>query len=129
MALVSREVLALGGHVAVVEAVERDAELLHELEGDADALDRHLDGVGAVLPRPHGAAGAERVAARAAEGVPVGDGEAQVLLHRLAFDLLVGVVVAEAERVGRIGAFVADLAGLRGRMPSAHLCGLEGGLQ
>ena len=105
----SREVLAFGRDVAVVEAVERDAELLHELEGDADALLGHLDRVGAVFPRPHGAAGAERIAAHAAERVPVGDGEAQVLLHRLAFDHLVGVVMPEGERVLRVRAFVADL--------------------
>ena len=65
--------------------------------------------VGAVFPRPHGAAGAERVAAHAAEGVPVAHGEAQVLLHRLAFDHLVRVVVPEGERVLRVGAFVFDL--------------------
>ena len=70
---------------------------------------RHLDRVGAVLPGPDGAAGAERVAARAAEGVPVDDGEAQVVAHRLAVDHFVGVVVAEGERVLRFGPFVLDL--------------------
>ena len=65
--------------------------------------------VGAVFPGPDGAAGAERIAARAAEGVPVADGEAQVLLHRLAFDHFVRVVVPEGERVLRLGAFVLDL--------------------
>src|SRR5439155_302297 len=101
------------GDVAVVEAVEVDAELLHELEGDADALLRHLNGVGFVLPGTDGAAGAERVAAGAAEGVPVGDGEAEVLAHRLAFHLLVGVVVAEGERVCRGRPLVADLLDVR----------------
>ena len=45
----------------------------------------------------------------AAERVPVGDGEAEVVLHRLAFDDLVLVVVAEGERVLALGAFEADL--------------------
>src|SRR5207248_6120508 len=102
------ERLALRGHVAVVEAVVRHAELFHELEGDADALDRHLDRVGAVLPGADGAARAERVGPRAAESMPVAHREAQVLPHGVALNLFVGVVVAEAERVGRIGAFVAD---------------------
>ena len=64
--------------------------------------------IGAVFPGPDGAAGAERVAAGAAERVPVAHGEAQVLPHRLAFDHLVGVVMAEGERVLRVRAFVLD---------------------
>ena len=60
-------------------------------------------------------AGPERIAARAAERVPVDDGEAQVLRHRLAFDLLAGVVLAEGQRVLRLRAFVGDLARLRER--------------
>ena len=50
LAFVSREVLALRGDVAVVEAVEGHAELLHELEGDVDALDGHLDASRCRLP-------------------------------------------------------------------------------
>ena len=99
------QVLAFGRHIAVVEAVVRDAELFHELESDLDALGGHLHRFGAVFPRPFGAPRAKRIAAHAAEGVPVADGEAQVLLHRLAFDHLIGVVVAKSERVLRVGPF------------------------
>ena len=45
---------------------------------------------------------------RAAHRVPIGHAEAKVVLHRLAFDQFVLVVVAECQRVLRLGAFVAD---------------------
>ena len=54
-----------------------------------------------VVPGPQRGARAERIGAGAAERVPVGDAEAQVVLHRVAFDLFVLVVVAEGERVLR----------------------------
>ena len=53
-------------------------------------------------------ADAERVGAGAAEGVPVDDREPQVVLHRLALDDLVGVVVLEGERVLRLRTFELD---------------------
>src|SRR5262249_55170485 len=71
-------------------------------------LDRHVHRIGAVFPWPDRASRTERVAPHAAEGVPPGDGEAKMFLHRLAFDDLVGVIVAEAQCVRGIGAFVAD---------------------
>src|SRR5262249_40553881 len=88
---------------------------------DADALDRHVHRVGAVLPRPAGAAGAERIGALPAHRVPVGHREAQVLLHRFAFDPFVRVVVAEAWRGGASGGFRAEPWRLRGRMAWRHL--------
>ena len=45
----------------------------------------------------------------AAERVPVGDREPQMVLHRLAGDEFVGVVMLEGERVLGVGAFVLDL--------------------
>src|SRR5207253_9780068 len=73
----------------------------------------HVDRVGAVFPRPHRASRSERVAARAPERVPVADGEAQVLLHRLAFDFFVRIVMAETERVDGVRALVTNLANFR----------------
>ena len=102
------EVRAFRGDVAIVERVERVAELLHELERHAGAVLGVLDRVGAVFPGPHGAAGAERIGARAAERVPVDDAEPQVVLHRLAADLFVGVVVAKRQRVLALGTFETD---------------------
>src|SRR5690606_24714847 len=65
---------------------------------------------GAVLPRETARAGAERIGAGVAEGVPVADREAQVLAHGLAADLLLRVVGLERERVVRARALVGDRA-------------------
>jgi hypothetical protein len=67
----------------------------------------------AFSPRPQHRAGAEGVAARAAQGVPIGDAEAKMVLHRLAFHLCIGVVVAESEGVLRLWTFVGDLVDFR----------------
>jgi hypothetical protein len=106
----------LGSHVAVVEAVEADAELLHELEGHVGPLHGHLQRVGVVLPRAEHGAGAERVGAGATEGVPVGDGEPEVVLHRLPLDERVGVVVAEGEHARGLRTLVLDPADARERL-------------
>jgi hypothetical protein len=105
------EGVAFGGNITVVEAVEADAELLQELEGDTDSLLGHLDAVGAIFPRADGTAWAKRISALTTEGMPVGDGEAEPVVHRLAFDDLIRLVVLEAERVLAGGAFVGDLGG------------------
>ena len=103
------EVVALGGDVAIVERVERGAELLEELEGDLGLALGVGDRVGAVVPGPQRRADAERVGERIAERVPVDDREPEVLLHRLAVDDLVGIVMLELQRVPRLGAAVLDL--------------------
>ena len=84
------EVVAFGGDVAIVERVERGAELLEELEGDLGLALGVRDGVGAVVPGPQRGADAERVGENVTERMPVDDREAEVLLHRLAVDDLVG---------------------------------------
>ena len=61
------------------------------------------------FPGPLHRARPERVAARAAERVPVGDGEAEVVLHRLAFDDFVLVVVVKGEHVLALRALEANL--------------------
>jgi len=91
--------LALGREVAVVEGPELDAELLEELEGGPYPPLGVLDGLGAVIPRPHHGADAELIGARAPERVPEGDGEAEVIRHGHAGDDLIGVVVPEGEGV------------------------------
>ena len=68
-----------------------------------------LDRVGAVFPGPDGRARRRTGRQRVAEGVPVDDGEPQVVLHRLAVDDLVGVVMLELQRVPRLRASVLDL--------------------
>lgn len=101
---------ALGRDVAVVEGPEVDAELVEELEHRSHAPVRDLELREArVLPGPRARRPSERVAAVAAQRVPERDGEAEPLAHGLARDDLVGVVVAERERVLRVGALVLDL--------------------
>ena len=56
---------------------------------------------------------AEHVGQLAADRVPVGDREAQMVLHRLAVDELVGVVMLEGQRVLGGGPFVLDLGDAR----------------
>ena len=93
------EVVAFGGDVAIVERVEGSAELLEQLEGDLGSALGVGDRVGAVVPGPQGGADSERVGENVTERMPVDDGEAEVLLHRLAVDDLVGIVMLEFQRV------------------------------
>ena len=67
----------------------------------------------AALPGPQHRARPERIGAGAPHRVPVGHAEAEVVLHRLAFDHFALVVVAERQGVLRLRAFVLDLGGLR----------------
>src|SRR5690606_7224719 len=99
---------SFGSDIAVVEAIERRAELLHELEGDAHAAKRVVDGVLRRFPGSEHRARAEGIAPCASKRMPVRDGEAEVLLHRLAFDHFALVVVTEGERVIGFGTLVTD---------------------
>lgn len=107
------EVRAFRCYVAIVEAVELDAELLEKLEHHPRAGDRHVHRIGPIFPGPNRTTGAERIAARASQGMPVGNGKTEVILHRFTGDDSVGVVVTESERVGRCGTFVGDFRNVR----------------
>ena len=102
------EGLAFRSDVAVVEAVEVDLALLEEFEEDRDAAEGVVEGVGTVIPGHEGGAGAERVGQAVAHHVPVGRGEAHVVLHLLPADLFVRVVVLEGERVLGLRSFELD---------------------
>lgn len=89
--------LALGSDIHVVEAVELDAQLLHEVEGEVRLGLVHGDAVqteGLV----HGVA-AEHIGAGGVAGVPPGHGEAKMRGHGLTTYHAVLVVVAEGEGV------------------------------
>jgi hypothetical protein len=103
---------ALRRDVAVVEAIERRAELFEKLEPDADAIDGVLDRVGAAFPGPQHGSRPERIAARSAHRMPIGYAEAEVVFHRLAFDQFAFVVMAKRQRVLRLGAFVTDFGNI-----------------
>ena len=111
MALLQRG--PLGRDVAIVKAVKGRAQFLEELNEHPRAVLRIGHIIGARFPRPHRGARAKRVIAHPAHGVPVGNAEAQMLLHRLAFDHLVGVVMFEGQRIFGIRAFVFNCLNVR----------------
>ena len=61
-------------------------QLLDKLESHVRAVDRVVDRILGRFPRPLHGGRAKRVAAIAAERMPVDHAESQMLLHRLAFD-------------------------------------------
>ena len=89
---------AFGRNVAVMEAVEVDAALAKELEERVGASLAVVDGVSAIVPRHLRRRRAERIGKSIAHRVPVARGEAHLIAHRLAFDHLVGAIVAKAEQ-------------------------------
>ena len=95
--------------VAIVPAVVGGSELRHELERHVDPIERVLDRIGSVVPGAVQCWRAERVRTGPAEGVPVADGEPEQVLHRLAFDHLIRVVVLEGEIVLAVRPLVLDL--------------------
>ena len=104
---------ALRRDVAIVEAVKRRAQFLEKLNKHTRAVLRIGHIIRARFPRADRRARPERVIAHPAHRVPIRDAEAQVLLHRFAFDHLVGVVMLESQRVPRIRALVFDLLYVR----------------
>jgi hypothetical protein len=79
--------VAFRGHVAVVEAVIRHAELLEEFEGDGQLLAGLRHRVAADLqPRPVQRPDPEHVAAVPGERMPQADADPEVVGHRLAED-------------------------------------------
>ena len=85
--------VALGGHVHIVEAEKRRAQLLEELEGGVlfgpSGVHRVLAGL---QPGPVERADAEDVAARPVEAVPVTHGNSEMVLHPPPQHLPIGVV-------------------------------------
>ena len=95
-----------------MEAEVFDAELLEELEGVIDLGQGLIHGIGVLaVPRALGGAGAERIDELLIEGVPPSDAEAQPILHLLAGDDLIGVVVVESQTFLR-SLFATDIRNL-----------------
>ena len=104
-----RETCAFRRDIAIVKRVKGSAEFLDELEGDARPIAGVLHRVRAIIPRADGRARTERIAENVPERVPVGDGEAKVIGHRLSLDDFLGVVMFEGERVFGFRTLVGDL--------------------
>ena len=101
--------LARGCDVPVVEAVEPDAELREELEGGVELVPGGVHRILRGVPGIEVGGRPEGVGALVGEAVPVGDGEAEVVPHRLPADDSVGIVELEREGVVRARAFEPDL--------------------
>jgi hypothetical protein len=86
---------------------------LEHLEGDVGLHLRHSDGIAVGEPRPLEGRSAEGIVALPAEGMPIADGEAQVILHALAEHLGIRVVPFEGQRLLRIPALEWDRVGDR----------------
>ena len=103
------ECFSLGRDVAVVERVERRAELLKELKSDQSFALRIRDRSATIVPRPIGGTRTKRIAKGITERMPVHHREPQVLLERLAPDDLVRIVVLEFERIPRARTTIGNL--------------------
>ena len=106
--------------VAVVEGEERETEDVEHLEGDV-RLELRVRHVVIGEPWPVEGRAAEHVSAGADETVPVADGSAEMILHALAEDQLVAVIIAEGERVRRLRPFVTDRRDVAEKARAAHL--------
>jgi hypothetical protein len=89
------QALGLRSDVPVMKSVKRGPQLFHEFKGHADPCFGHFQRIGAVFPWTNGCACPEHVAKLPPDCVPVGNREAEVVLHGLAVYDLVRVVVLE----------------------------------
>src|SRR5213083_104706 len=91
-----------------MEAVPRHIQLVEKLKGHIRFQFCLLQRISAFLPRTIKSADTKHIRAIPAESVPVTGGKAQMLRHGLAEDHLIGIVVAESERMSRLGAFITN---------------------
>ena len=97
--LVLGDVLAVLHQVDVMEAIILDTQLLHDLEaGVRLGLGTAVRAL-ALVPLIAAGLAAEGVAGGLAQGVPPGHGELEPILHLLAADDLLGIVIMESEGV------------------------------
>src|ERR1035437_1487634 len=103
---------ALGGDVAVVEAVERHTELGHELESGVELGPARDEGVQTRFePGTVEGARAERVRARRVERMPYATRDPEVVLHALAKHEPIGLVDLVRKRIARLEAAERDALG------------------
>src|SRR5690606_33639983 len=85
--------------VVVMETVKGCADLSSEFKRSVHFVVCPLHGVGSSKPREILRGKTERIAARAAERMPIGNGESKVFLHRLLAYSTVRVVIPEGQRI------------------------------
>ncbi|MHC2739437.1 hypothetical protein ACVMFA_005214 [Bradyrhizobium liaoningense] len=91
-----------------MEGEERHVEQAEQLEGDVSLGACHLHRVGAVVPGPQERLATEGIAARPAEGMPIADCKAQMILEPAAVHEPVLVVPTEGGRACGIPAGKGD---------------------
>ena len=106
---------ALGGNVAVVKTEEWRAQLLHELEGHANAMNGVVYRVLDAFPGTEHGAGTEGIGAGTPHRVPICHAEAELVLHALAGYHFILVIVAEGQGVLRLRTLKLDLRDFRKR--------------
>ena len=104
--------IAFRSDITIMEAEVLNAELLEELEGVVDLSQSLILSIGVLaVPRTLGGAGAERIDQLLIESVPPSDAETQPILHLLAGNNLVGIVVMESQTLLR-SLFTTDIRNL-----------------
>ena len=104
--------IAFRSDITIMEAEVLDAELLEELEGVVDLGQSLILSIGVLaVPRTLGGAGAERIDQLLIERVPPSDAKTQPILHLLAGNNLVGIVVMESQTLLR-SLFTTDIRNL-----------------
>ena len=107
--LVLLDAAALAHEVHVVEAVVADTYLLHELEARVHLVLGSLQWLCGGIPGEVLGASAKLVTTLGTQRMPPRHGEAQPVLHLLAHDDLIRVVVAECHGVSTLASFVLNL--------------------
>ena len=82
-----------------MEAIERCADLGNELERGIHLVQPPLHRIRTLRPRKILRARTKRIAARAAEGVPVGNCKPEMFLHGFFSDFPTGIVIPEREGI------------------------------
>ena len=111
--LVLLHVLGVLDQVDVMEAVVADAQLLHDLEAGVGLGLGAAVGALALVPLVGAGLAAERVAGRLAQGVPPGHRELEPVLHGLAHDHAVRVIIMESKGILALSALEGDLSDCR----------------
>ena len=87
------------GDITIVKGVIRKAKFAGDFEKNRHPSLGQFDASFSGVPRANGGRAAKHVRALATHGVPVDDGESEVLSHRLSFDHFACLVVPIGEGI------------------------------
>ena len=98
--------------VTVMERPKGALDFTEELKSRIQTSQCHGDRIRTALPRANDGSGTERIGSGSTERMPIRNGKTQVLLHRLAVNDLIRIVVTECQRIIGTRACVADFLNL-----------------